>query len=189
VLKKPAQALVAVFSGSTGGPVWFLKLCFRHPTTGNGGFAVRHSGTAKDTIRTATALPCVDARQRTHGSVISGNGFVAVRRARNRRQSLCRGMKSLPCALGSLPCCRALPCVQFIAVRADAAVRPFHCCAHKRCRVSRPLSCYFLCRGQWHCRAHFIAVGCGVARCCMPSWKTARQSPRQTHPAGCAMHR
>jgi hypothetical protein len=73
-------------------------------TTGNGGFAVRHHDTAKGTIRTATALPCVDARQRAHDSVISGNVFVAVRHARNRRQSLCRGRISLPCVLGPLPC-------------------------------------------------------------------------------------
>jgi hypothetical protein len=48
-------------------------------TAGIVAFAVRDKGTAKDPEHTAKSLPCVDARQRAHGNVLSGNGFFAVR--------------------------------------------------------------------------------------------------------------
>jgi hypothetical protein len=85
-------------------------------TTGNGSFAVRQPGTAKGPKRTVTALPCVDARQRAHGSVANGNAFFAVRLATYARQ------KPLPCPrivvvrISTLPCVKILPCAHTVAV-------------------------------------------------------------------------
>ena len=59
---------------------------------------MRPNCTAKGDIRTAKALPCVDARQRPHGEGLPGKGFFAVRLHQNARQSLCRAASSLPSA-------------------------------------------------------------------------------------------
>ena len=67
-------------------------------TTGDTGFAVRPNCTAKGDIRTAKALPCVDARQRPHGEGLPGKGFFAVRLHHTARQILCRAASSLPSA-------------------------------------------------------------------------------------------
>jgi hypothetical protein len=80
-------------------------------TTGEQCFAVRAKRTAKGGKRKAKALPCVDARQRAHGNVLSSNGFFAVRFSRTARQ------RPLPCVYFfavrqiSLPCQTSLPCV------------------------------------------------------------------------------
>jgi hypothetical protein len=89
---------------------------------------VRHPGTAKGPKRTAKALPCVDARQRAHGSVANGNALFAVRRAAHARQ------RTLPCvAIVAVGCC-------LFAVRLDFAVGLHRCRAWRLCHALLPFA-------------------------------------------------
>jgi hypothetical protein len=101
---------------------------WRHRTTGEQCFAVRHLGTLKGLKRTAKALPCVDARQRWHGSVANGNALFAVRCAVYARQ------RPLPCQASF-----AVRVVCFVVPR-SIAMRRQGCRACRLCCALRPFA-------------------------------------------------